>query len=102
MARSNPKPTKSDGQVKAGKKKAYKAPPSVNREKQDARMAGEAQFHSKVNFTEEVTTIKFKDGVMVPSVKHVPIAFRYDETRKRIVYNTFWNPGPSGNGRAPR
>lgn len=102
MARSNPKPTKTDGQVKAGKKKAYKPPAPVNRDKQDARLAGEQQFHSKVNFTEEVQSIKFKDGVMVSTTKHVPVAYRYDETRKRIVFNTFWNPGPSGNGRAPR
>lgn len=102
MARSNPKPTSNNTAVKAGKKKSYKAPPPVNKEKQDARLMGDQQFQSKENFTEEVTVIKFKDGVMVPSVKHIPIAFRYDESRKRLVYNTFWNPGKDGNGRAPR
>src|ERR1700741_1880213 len=101
MARSNPKPTPRKGdQPKAGKKKSYKAPAPVNREKQDRRMAGEQQFQSKINFTEEVQTIKFKDGVMIPTTKHVPIAYKYDPTRKRIVYNTFWNPGKDGNGRA--
>jgi hypothetical protein len=102
MARGNPKPKESSGSVKAGKKKSYKAPPPVNKTKEDARLLGEQQFHSKVNFTEEVTVIKFKNGVMIPGTKHLPIPYRYDPTRKRIVYNTFWNPGPDGNGRAPR
>lgn len=91
MARSNPKPTKTDGQVKAGKKKSYKAPPPVNRVKQDARLLGEQQFWSKENFTEEIFEIKMRDGVLVHSVKHVSIPYRYDPTRKRLVFNTFFN-----------
>lgn len=102
MARSNPKPTNNNNLVKAGHKKTYKSPPPVNRDKRDRRQAGEQQFQSKINFTEEVTTIKFKSGVMVSSTKHVPIPYKYDPTRKRIIFNTFWNPGPDGNGRAPR
>lgn len=101
MARGNPKPSDNTN-VKAGRKKSFKAPPPVNKIKQDARILGEQQFHSKENFTQEVQVIKFKDGVMVPSIKHVPIAYRWDKNRKHMVYNTFWNPGPDGNGRAPR
>lgn len=102
MAKSNPKPSKSEGTVKAGKKKSYKAPPPVNREKQDRRLMGEQQFQSKENFTEEIQTVSMKDGVLRMVTKHVPVPFRYDPDRKRLVFNTFWNPGKDGNGRAPR
>lgn len=103
MARSNAKPTESKNEnIKAGRKKAYKEPPRINRDKQDRREAGEQQFQSLVNFTEEVPSVKLKDGVWVTGVKHVPVPYKYDPTRKRIVFNTFWNPGPDGNGRAPR
>jgi hypothetical protein len=97
MAKSNPKPSSNDNKVKAGKKKSYIAPPPVNQDKRDRRLLGEQQFHSKINFTEEVTVIKFKDGVMTAATKHVPIPFKYDPTRKQIVYNTFYVHG-KGNG----
>lgn len=94
MARSNPKPTARKGdEPKAGKKKRFRSPPPVNREKQDRREAGEQQFHSKVNFTEEVQSFKMKNGVLMPSVKHVSIPYLYDETRKRVVFNSFFNHG---------
>ena len=95
----NPKgsDSKPDQKTKAGRKKSYQSPPPRNQAKQDARTLGEQQFHSKINFTEEVQTIKFKDGKMVPSVKHVPIPYKYDPDRKRIVYNTFYVHG-KGNG----
>jgi hypothetical protein len=104
MARGNAKAQdlKSGQSVKAGRKKSYKQPPPVNKDKQDRRMLGEQQFQSKVNFTEEVTVIKFKDGRMVSDTKHVPIPYKYDPTRKRVIFNSFWNPGKDGNGRAPR
>ena len=99
MAKGQAKPTTrtADHKVKAGKKKSYTAPPPVNQEKRDRRLLGDQQFHSKINFTEEVTVIKFKDGVMTAATKHVPIPFKYDPTRKRIVYNTFYVHG-KGNG----
>jgi|SRR5688572_563844 len=99
MARGNAKPqeSKSGQSVKAGRKKSYKPPPPVNREKQDRRLIGEQQFHSKVNFTEEVQVMRFRDGKVIMDTKHVPIPFKYDPTRKRIVFNTFYVPG-KGNG----
>lgn len=100
MARSNPKTT-DNTVVKAGKKKHYKAPPPVNKDKQDARLLGNQQFYSKVNFTVEVQTIKIKDGVLIPSIKHVPIPYKYDPTRKRLVYNSFYVQG-KGNGQDNR
>lgn len=94
MARSNPKPTTRQGdQPKAGKKKNYKAPPPVNKDKQDRRILGDQQFVSKVNFTEEVQTIRFRDGKMISDVKHVPIPYKYDPTRKHLVYNSFYEWG---------
>lgn len=99
MARSNAKPEalKSGQTVKAGRKKSYKAPPPVNKDKQDRRQLGEQQFHSKVNFTEEVQVIRIRDGRLTMDSKHVPIPYRYDPTRKRIVYNSFYVQG-KGNG----
>lgn len=93
MARSNAKPIalKSGEVVKAGRKKSYKAPPPVNKGKQDRKLLGEQQFHSKVDFTEEVQTIKIVDGVLTIRTKLVSIPFKYDHTRKRIVFNSFYD-----------
>lgn len=97
MARSNAKPQqlKSEQKIKAGRKKSYKAPPPVNKIKQDARLLGDQQFFSKVNFTEETQTIKIVDGILVSRTKDVPIPYRYDPTRKRLVMNSFYEWGKS-------
>lgn len=82
---------KSGQTVKAGKKKSYKAPPPVNKEKQDRRLLGEQQFHSKVNFTEEVQVLAVRKDRLISESKHVSIPFKYDPTRKRLVFNSFYN-----------
>lgn len=99
MARGNAKPqeVKSGQSIKAGKKKRYQDPPPVNKDKQDRRALGEQQFHSKINFTEEVQMMKLRDGRVITETKHVPIPYKYDPTRKRIVFNTFYVQG-KGNG----
>lgn len=99
MARGNAKPVeaKPGKTVKAGRKKMYKEPPPVNKDKRDRRLLGEQQFHSKINFTEEVQVMRYKDGKVIMDTKHVPIPYRYDPTRKRIVYNSFYVQG-KGNG----
>ena len=93
MATGNPKiqALKPGQSVKAGRKKSYKPPPPVNKDKQDRRALGEQQFHSKVNFTEEVQVIGIRNNQLVMNSKHVSIPFKYDPTRKRIVFNSFYN-----------
>lgn len=104
MARSNAKPqeVKSGQKVKAGRKKMFQAPPPVNKEKQDRRRMGEQQFHSKVNFTEEVQVMKFRDGKVFIDSKHVSIPYKYDPTRKQVVFNSFYVHGKSEGEKSRR
>lgn len=74
---------------KAGKKKAYKPPPSPNLEKTEARRLGEQQFVAREQLTVPATKIVFdkKTQRFIIKAYDEPVNFLFDETRKHFIFS---------------